>query len=98
MTVDLHSHRTSARRWAPVPKVAGGTTIGGLVAYGVEVLVDYGVDVKPSAAAFLVLLTTFVVAWLIPGEDGVSHGLTPYPPRSFPAADPVVSRDDSPAP
>ncbi len=77
-------------RLAPIPKVAGGTTIGGLVAYGIEVLVDYGWDIKPSLAAWAVLMTTFTVAWLIPGEDGPSHGLPPYPVRSFPDADRVM--------
>jgi hypothetical protein len=77
-------------RLAPVPKVAGGTTIGGLVAYGMEVLVDYGWDIKPSLAAWVVLLTTFTVAWLIPGGDGPLHGLPPYPRRSFPDADPIA--------
>lgn len=67
-------------RLAPIPKVAGGTTIGGLVAYGIEVLIDYGWDIKPSLAAWIVLLTSFTVAWLIPGENGPSHGIPAYPP------------------
>lgn len=80
-------------RLAPVPKVAGGTTIGGLVAYGMEVLIDYGWDIKPSLAAWVVLMTTFTVAWLIPGEEP-SHGLPPYPARSFPDADPITRQEN----
>jgi hypothetical protein len=66
-------------RIAPVPKVAGGTTIGGLAAYGLEVAIDYGADIKPSLAAWIVLLVSFTVAWLIPGEDGPLHEMPHYP-------------------
>lgn len=55
-------------RLAPVPKVAGGVTLGALAAACIEVATDYGLDVKPSLAALVTLLVTFLTAWLIPDE------------------------------